>query len=975
MRTHTPDTGRNRRPPNRRSFLGATAAVLGGSQLPAFSAHATDIARGLASHPGSATDTASNENFWAEVARAFTVDRTLVNLNNGGVSPSPSFVQEAMKRHLDYSNKAPTYTMWRVLEPQREGVRARMAREWGVDTEEVAFTRNASEGLQTCQFGYDLEPGDEVLTTTQDYGRMLTTFRQRERREGIVMVQIRVPVPAEDPAEVVRRFEEAITPRTRLILVCHMINLTGQILPVREIVRMARGHEIPVIVDGAHALAHFPFKLGDLDCDNYSTSLHKWLFAPHGTGLLYVRREKIPEIWPLMAAVSDRMDERHPQVRGDRHAPRGQLPGHRRGADLPPGDRGRAQGGAADPPARLLGEPSARERPGEPQHQPEARLRLRDRERSRRGSRPGRDEHLVVERPPDHHDADRPRGVHRAPDIAERVHDARGARPLLRGHGVGDRARAAVATPRAPGRARRGAGILRRMLAACARGRVAVVAAAVLATAGWVRPHTELKATDPKADGVLDASPAAVTLTYTTVVRLALSTVTVRSAGEDGARVAGRLAYLADDRRDVLVLPLDEPLPPGSYTVAWTTAGPDGHRISGEFGFRVEPPAAGGEVAAGEVAAEQGEPPAPPDDGGAGTARPQAGDSGAGQVLVPMVVRFLFHGGIAGVVGAVTFRLLVLGQCARSGESGAVIEAAAKRAGTLAVLSLGLLLATLPMRLWHQAGTFFPRDAAGNLLAVLHGSAWAAGWWLQLGAVLVLAGGAVHLRRGGAAAGGWAGVALGALLLPFVPVLSGHGWADTPRAVSAAATYLHVVAAGAWMGGLACLLLAGLPGIRGHGGGGAAGRGRAQRHGERLLQGRAGGRRAPLRDRRREGLDPRRCRLRSVDHRVGNGTAGEAGGRCRRSDPRILQLALRASGAGPQSPPRTHPVAVHDRIAPRRVGRLGHVVPGGPAARLGVRGPTRPNKGSGEAPGRRGTRPATPGPPRPRPPAFPPTPC
>lgn len=383
---------------------------------------------------------------------------------------------------------------------------------------------------------------------------------------------------------------------------------------------------------------------------------------------------------------------------------------------------------------------------------------------------------------------------------------------------MGDRARAAVATPRAPGRARRGAGILRRMLAACARGRVAVVAAAVLATAGWVRPHTELKATDPKADGVLDASPAAVTLTYTTVVRLALSTVTVRSAGEDGARVAGRLAYLADDRRDVLVLPLDEPLPPGSYTVAWTTAGPDGHRISGEFGFRVEPPAAGG-----EVAAEQGEPPAPPDDGGAGTARPQAGDSGAGQVLVPMVVRFLFHGGIAGVVGAVTFRLLVLGQCARSGESGAVIEAAAKRAGTLAVLSLGLLLATLPMRLWHQAGTFFPRDAAGNLLAVLHGSAWAAGWWLQLGAVLVLAGGAVHLRRGGAAAGGWAGVALGALLLPFVPVLSGHGWADTPRAVSAAATYLHVVAAGAWMGGLACLLLAGLPGIRGHGGGGAAG--------------------------------------------------------------------------------------------------------------------------------------------------------
>ena len=298
----------NGRPaPSRRDFLGSAAAALGASQLPAFNSRATHIARELARHPGSAAEIADDESYWSEVARAFTVDRTLVNLNNGGVSPSPTFVQDAMKRHLDYSNEAPTYTMWQILGPQREGVRARMAREWGVDAEEIAFTRNASEGLQTCQFGYDLEPGDEVLTTTQDYGRMLTTFRQRERREGIVMRQIKVPVPAEDPAEVVRRFEEGITPRTRLILMCHMINLTGQILPVRDIVTMARGHGIPVIVDGAHAMAHFPFKLRDLECDNYSTSLHKWLFAPHGTGLLYVRRDEIANIWPLMAA-PDRMD-------------------------------------------------------------------------------------------------------------------------------------------------------------------------------------------------------------------------------------------------------------------------------------------------------------------------------------------------------------------------------------------------------------------------------------------------------------------------------------------------------------------------------------------------------------------------------------------------------------------------------------------------------------------------------------------
>ena len=299
MGSRTGAAGRGR---SRREFLGVAAAAVGTAGLPRLNASALDIGADLKNHSGTPREIARDEDYWNEVAKAFTVDRTLVNLNNGGVSPAPSFVQEAMKRHLDYSNEAPTYTMWRILEPQREGVRARMAREWGVDTEEIAFTRNASEGLQTCQFGYDLEPGDEVLTTTQDYGRMITTFKQRERREGIVMKQIRIPVPAEDPAEVVRRFEEAITPRTRLILMCHMINLTGQILPVRDVVQMARNRGIPVVVDGAHALAHFSFKLSDLDCDNYSSSLHKWLFAPHGTGLLYVRREKIPEIWPLMAA-------------------------------------------------------------------------------------------------------------------------------------------------------------------------------------------------------------------------------------------------------------------------------------------------------------------------------------------------------------------------------------------------------------------------------------------------------------------------------------------------------------------------------------------------------------------------------------------------------------------------------------------------------------------------------------------------
>ena len=257
----------------------------------------------LAAHPGADDDVARDEDFWGDVARAFTVARSMINLNNGGVSPAPATVQEAMKRHLDFSNSTPaSVALWEILEPRRESVRRTLARHWDVSADEIAFTRNASESLQICQFGLDLEPGDEVLATDQDYPRMLSTFSQRARREGIVLRTISIPVPCEDDAEIVRRYEQAITPRTRLILVCHMINLTGQILPVRRVVAMARRHDIPVIVDGAHAFAHFPFTLRELDCDYYGTSLHKWLFAPHGTGLLYVRADRIKGLWPLMAA-------------------------------------------------------------------------------------------------------------------------------------------------------------------------------------------------------------------------------------------------------------------------------------------------------------------------------------------------------------------------------------------------------------------------------------------------------------------------------------------------------------------------------------------------------------------------------------------------------------------------------------------------------------------------------------------------
>jgi len=292
---------------HRRQFLGAIGyPALGAAMSSLLRADlrvgAPAIAASLAADTRDPATVAADEAYWFEAQQAFTVSRSLINLNNGGVSPSPAVVQAAMQRHLEFSNTAPTYAMWQVLEPQREGVRQRLARLFGCDAEEVAITRNASESLQTCQFGFDLEPGDEVLTTDQDYPRMITTFLQRQQREGIVLKQFPIPVPAEDPAEIVRLFEERITPRTRMILMCHIINLTGQILPVRDVVRMARRHGVPVIVDGAHSFAHWPFTRDELECDYFATSLHKWLFAPHGTGLLYVRREKIAELWPLMAA-------------------------------------------------------------------------------------------------------------------------------------------------------------------------------------------------------------------------------------------------------------------------------------------------------------------------------------------------------------------------------------------------------------------------------------------------------------------------------------------------------------------------------------------------------------------------------------------------------------------------------------------------------------------------------------------------
>ncbi len=256
-----------------------------------------------------AEELAGSEDFWLHVQQAYDVDRSVINLNNGGVAPAPRIVLEAMYKHIEFTNHLPSRHLWDVLDPQVETVRERLASIFGCDKGEIAVTRNASEALETCLFGIGLKPGDEMLSTSHDYPRMLDTLRQRERREGVVLKTFNIPTPPRNPSELVALFEENITERTRMILVCHITNLTGQIFPIKEIVRLGRSRGIEVIVDGAHSFGHFPFKHVDLDCDYFCTSLHKWVSAPIGTGFLYVRRSKIAGLWPLMAASAAKTDD------------------------------------------------------------------------------------------------------------------------------------------------------------------------------------------------------------------------------------------------------------------------------------------------------------------------------------------------------------------------------------------------------------------------------------------------------------------------------------------------------------------------------------------------------------------------------------------------------------------------------------------------------------------------------------------
>ena len=285
---------------NRRVFLRLAGAV--GSAAVMFKAGGLDRVEAAAQSIDGKTpeEVARDEFYWREIQLAFKLDRSLINLNNGFTCPMPRVSLESVERYMDMINMLPVHYQGMVA-GNVQTIRRRMAMEFGCDPEEMALTRGASESLQIVQNGIDLKPGDEVITTEQDYPRMLTTWDQRMRRDGIKVTRLQFPVPATQDF-LYNMFEQAISPRTKVFHFTHITNLTAQLFPVKRLSRLARSRGIVTIVDGAHALGHFPFKLRDLECDAYGVSLHKWLLAPLGNGCLYVRREMIPKFWPLQAA-------------------------------------------------------------------------------------------------------------------------------------------------------------------------------------------------------------------------------------------------------------------------------------------------------------------------------------------------------------------------------------------------------------------------------------------------------------------------------------------------------------------------------------------------------------------------------------------------------------------------------------------------------------------------------------------------
>jgi len=243
----------------------------------------------------------SNEEYWSVIQDAYTASKSeIIILNNGGVSPSPIIVQEALDKYNKAAAQGPSYYMWRIMDKGREPLRQRLAKLAGTDAEEIAINRNATEALNTIIFGLPLEKGDEIIGTLQDYPNMVQAWKQRQMRDGLVYKQLSFDFPIENDEQIVKAYADAITPRTKIIHVTHIINWVGQIMPVKKIAQMAHAKGIEVVCDGAHTFGLLDYKIPDLECDYFGTSLHKFLSAPVGSGMMWIKKDKIEKIWPLL---------------------------------------------------------------------------------------------------------------------------------------------------------------------------------------------------------------------------------------------------------------------------------------------------------------------------------------------------------------------------------------------------------------------------------------------------------------------------------------------------------------------------------------------------------------------------------------------------------------------------------------------------------------------------------------------------
>ena len=242
---------------------------------------------------------AQEEDFWAAIRGKYRLKPDYINLESGYYSIQATPVLESFIAKVREINYQGSYYLRTTQVPDKAAVRDKLAAMAGCLPAELCITRNTTESIDTVVAGFDWKAGDETVMAEQDYGHMLAQFRLMARRHGILNKVVSLPVDPKHDDEIVRLYAGAITPRTRLMMVSHMVNVTGQILPVRKIADMAHARGVDVLVDGAHAFGQFDFKIPDLGCDYYGASLHKWLGCPLGTGILYVRREKIPALWPI----------------------------------------------------------------------------------------------------------------------------------------------------------------------------------------------------------------------------------------------------------------------------------------------------------------------------------------------------------------------------------------------------------------------------------------------------------------------------------------------------------------------------------------------------------------------------------------------------------------------------------------------------------------------------------------------------